>query len=96
MPRLILFRGVNITNFQMHDMQLVVDPVTPNFGIIPEGITNYGIYLRGCTDYQLIRFDMDIARATDGSRPVRQRRTTASNGGTGGRVIVVNEAAAVA
>lgn len=56
--RLVAAQGTNISNFELHDITIK----TAN--AIGSAISTYGLYLNGCSDYQLVRVKILAGMAT--------------------------------
>lgn len=58
--RLIALSAVGITDFHLHDLSVRVDDAAGN------GVTTYGIYLNGCSNYSLSRVKVTAGNGSDG------------------------------
>lgn len=59
--RLIAVSGGNLTNFELHDITIK----TAN--AIGNGVSTYGMYLSGCSNYELVRVKIQAGNATSGN-----------------------------
>ncbi|MCX7981183.1 MAG: hypothetical protein N3A68_09150, partial [Bacteroidia bacterium] len=78
-PRLIGIRGVGVTNFQIHDIVLNVQGYAPGVRPTNHGMSVYGIYLAGCSNYRIVRCEVNPGRGADGANG-----PNGANGGGGG------------
>lgn len=62
--RLVAVQGINISNFELHDLTIK----TAN--AVGEGVSTYGLYLNGCSNYELVRIKVEAGSATNGSAGV--------------------------
>ncbi|RMF46689.1 MAG: hypothetical protein D6750_10080, partial [Bacteroidetes bacterium] len=81
-PRLIGMRGVNISNFQIHDIVLNVQGYAPGVRPTNHGMSVYGIYLAGCSNYRIVRCEVNAGRGADGANG--PNGTPGGNSGPGG------------
>jgi hypothetical protein len=65
-PRLIGIRGVNASNFQLHDLVLNVQGY-PGLGPVNHGTSVYGIYLNNCSNYRIVRVEANAGRGSNGA-----------------------------
>jgi len=88
-PRLVGVRGENISNFQLHDININVQGFNPN-EVHPNsrhGVSVYGIYLKGCFNYRIVRCDVTAGPGSRGAdAPISPSRHggNAVGGGRGG------------
>ncbi|MGQ9863460.1 MAG: PKD domain-containing protein [Bacteroidia bacterium] len=67
-PRLIAVRGVNITNFRLQDIYIrTVDIPAATRGFDGDGVSNYALYLSGCSNYSIVRCELRAGNATRGN-----------------------------
>jgi gliding motility-associated-like protein len=59
--RLVAISCVNINNFYIHDL----DIITAN--AVGSGVTNYGIYVNGCSDYSIVRCRITVGNGSNGA-----------------------------
>ena len=80
-PALIGINCVNITNFRLMELRLEVEDATGN------GVSVYGIYISGCSEYTVSRCRVTVGDASDGlpgtSGTNGQEGTNGTDGETG-------------
>ncbi len=62
--RLTAVSCVNISNFSLRDMTIRVQDADVN--VNGHGVSTYGVYMRGCSNYDLARLRIIVGRPTDG------------------------------
>lgn len=58
--RLVAFSAVNISDFYIFDLEIETENAVGN------GVTTYGIYLNGCSNYSIVRCDVKAGNGSDG------------------------------
>jgi gliding motility-associated-like protein len=79
--RLVAISCVNITNFYIFDVEIETENAVGN------GVTTYGIYLSGCSNYSIVRCKAKAGNASDGlpgtNGPQGINGASGVNGGNG-------------
>ncbi|MEN2992829.1 MAG: PKD domain-containing protein [Bacteroidia bacterium] len=80
--RLVAVQAINKSGFELHDLYIEVENARYNED--GPGCSTYGLYLNGCSNYQIVRCRIHAGNATDGKPgdPVRDGRDGA-NGAKG-------------
>jgi len=58
--RLVALSAVNVSNFNLHDMTIVVEDAAGS------GVTTYGVYVNGCSNYSLNRIKSTAGSGSNG------------------------------
>lgn len=76
--RLVAVQGNNISNFELHDLTI------KTVNAIGEGISTYGLYLNGCSNYELVRVKIQSGSSTSAANGAGGNTGIAgANGSTG-------------
>ena len=78
--RLVAFAGNNISNFYIFDLEISTD------NAVGSGVTTYGIYLNGCSNYSIVRCKIQAGNGSDGSAGIAGvNGANGANGAQGGQ-----------
>ncbi len=58
--RLVAMQGNNVSGFKLHDLTI------RTVNAVGNGVSTYGLYLNGCSDYQIVRCKIRAGNATNG------------------------------
>lgn len=77
--RLVAVQGNNVSNFELHDISIK----TAN--ALGDGVSTYGLYLNGCSDYELVRVRIQAGTATSALAGANGNNGLAGADGGGGQ-----------